>query len=83
MTSMISPQEQDKRLGVEVLSQDSESPFQKYTATEGGKWTGCSSGVITDRGRWEITYIPDSIGYGMEDDCNRAQSMHSAIVENL
>lgn len=80
--STIAPQEQDREYEVEIISQDS-SPFQSYTASNMFGRPGCTSGIITDRGRWEINYTPHSGGYGIEDDCSKARGLHEDIVKNL
>lgn len=80
--STIAPQEQDQEYEVEIISRDS-SPFRSYTASNMFGRPGCTSGVITDRGRWEINYTPHSGGYGIADDCSKARGLHEDIVKNL
>ncbi|WP_448854766.1 hypothetical protein [Corynebacterium frankenforstense] len=67
--------------GIEVLEISEEDPFSPHLINGTADRNECASGVNTDRGRWEIMFIPALNTGNTAESCKRAREAHETITK--
>ncbi|WP_144239894.1 hypothetical protein [Corynebacterium atypicum] len=74
--------DQFAQLNRHITSGPADTPFQHYTTISTDGEPGCLSGIVTDKGRWEIIYRPDKYE-PQGDDCQKAVEAHRNIIQQF
>lgn len=74
---------QESDLDFEFFEQPNGTPFSEYTLKNPGGILGCASGIITDRGRWELEYVNRAEDTPASENCKRATDIHKLIIKSF